>query len=84
MSQTISAHTTVPPYPSRSDKNLVKVRVIINLIERDGWRQIRQKGSHRHFRHPIKPGTVTVAGHRNEDLRPKTLADIFRQAGLKR
>jgi HicA-like toxin of HicAB toxin-antitoxin system len=43
-----------------------------------------QKGSHRHFHHPIKPGTVTVAGHRNEDLRPKTLADIFRQAGLKR
>ncbi len=62
----------------------MKVRVIIKLIERDGWRQVRQKGSHRHFHHPIKPGTVTVAGHRNEDLRPKTLADIFRQAGLKR
>jgi predicted RNA binding protein YcfA (HicA-like mRNA interferase family) len=62
----------------------VKVREIIKLIEHDGWRQVRQKGSHRHFRHPIKRGTVTVAGHRSEDLRPKTQADIFRQAGLKR
>jgi predicted RNA binding protein YcfA (HicA-like mRNA interferase family) len=62
----------------------VKVREILKLIERDGWRQVRQKGSHRHFHHPIEPGTVTVAGHRNEGLRPKTQADIFRGAGLKR
>lgn len=33
---------------------------MIKLIERDGWRQVRQKGSHRHFHHPIKRGTVTV------------------------
>jgi predicted RNA binding protein YcfA (HicA-like mRNA interferase family) len=57
---------------------------MIKLIERDGWRQVRQSGSHRQFHHPIKSGTVTVAGHRNQDLRPKTQADIFRQAGLKR
>jgi predicted RNA binding protein YcfA (HicA-like mRNA interferase family) len=56
---------------------------MIKLIERDGWRQVRQKGSHRHFHHPTKPGTVTVAGRRNEDLRPKTQATIVRQAGLK-
>jgi predicted RNA binding protein YcfA (HicA-like mRNA interferase family) len=62
----------------------VKVRAIIKLIEWDGWRQVRQKGSHRHFRHPTKPGTVTVAGHRNDDLRPEIRASIMRQAGLKR
>ncbi len=56
---------------------------MIRLIERDGWRQVRQSGSHRQFHHPIKRGTVTVAGRRNEDLRPKTQADIVRQAGLK-
>ncbi|HTA05537.1 MAG TPA: type II toxin-antitoxin system HicA family toxin, partial [Solirubrobacteraceae bacterium] len=73
------------PVRSRSsDKVYVKVRVMIKLIERDGWRQVRQSGSHRQFHHPIKSGTVTVAGHRNQDLRPKTQADIFRQAGLKR
>jgi predicted RNA binding protein YcfA (HicA-like mRNA interferase family) len=62
----------------------VKVRAIIKLIEWDGWRQVRQQGSHRQFHHPTKPGKVTVAGHRNEELRPKTRASIMRQAGLKR
>jgi predicted RNA binding protein YcfA (HicA-like mRNA interferase family) len=62
----------------------VKVRAIIKLIESDGWRQARQKGSHRQFRHPTKPGKVTVPGHPGKDLRPKTEASIMRQAGLKR
>ncbi|MGP9679119.1 type II toxin-antitoxin system HicA family toxin [Halomonas sp. AOP27-A1-41] len=28
--------------------------------EADGWELVRIKGSHHHFRHPTKPGTVTV------------------------
>ncbi|HST32376.1 MAG TPA: type II toxin-antitoxin system HicA family toxin [Solirubrobacteraceae bacterium] len=45
---------------------------------------MRQKGSHRHFHHPTKPGTVTVPGHRNGDLSPELRANILKQAGLKR
>ncbi|HWY19277.1 MAG TPA: type II toxin-antitoxin system HicA family toxin [Solirubrobacteraceae bacterium] len=62
----------------------VKVRAIIKFIEWDGWRQVRQKGSHRQFRHPAKPGKVTVSGHPSDELRPKTRASIMRPAGLKR
>jgi predicted RNA binding protein YcfA (HicA-like mRNA interferase family) len=62
----------------------VKVRAAIKLIEWDGWRQVRQKGSHRHFHHPTKPGTVTVAGPASKDLHPEIKASIMRQAGLKR
>jgi len=62
----------------------VKVSAIIKVIEADGWRQTRQQGSHRHFRHPTKRGTVTVAGHPRDDLHPKTQASIMRQAGLTR
>ena len=29
------------------------------MVERDGWIQVRQKGSPRQFHHPSKPGTVT-------------------------
>lgn len=61
----------------------VKVHAMIKRIEWDGWRQVRQTGSHRHFHHPTKRGTVTVAGQANEDLYPKTKASIMRQAGLK-
>jgi predicted RNA binding protein YcfA (HicA-like mRNA interferase family) len=62
----------------------MKVREAIELVEADGWRQIRQRGSHRHFRHPANPGTVTIAGHPREDLHPKTKASIMWQARLKR
>jgi len=39
----------------------MKVRDVIRRIESDGWRFARQRGSHRVYRHPHKPGTVTVA-----------------------
>lgn len=43
------------------------------LIEADGWLQVRQKGSHRQFHHPSKPGTVTVSGKPSVDVPPGTL-----------
>ena len=48
-----------------------KVREAIRRIEADGWTVARQKGSHRHFKHPRKPGIVTVAGKPSDDLSPK-------------
>ncbi|MBX9731354.1 MAG: type II toxin-antitoxin system HicA family toxin, partial [Sphingomonas sp.] len=38
----------------------MRSRDVINQIEVDGWAAVRQNGIHRHFRHPTKPGTVTV------------------------
>lgn len=53
------------------------------MLEADGWRLDRQTGSHRQFRHLMKPGTVTVAGRLGKDLKRGTLASILRQASLK-
>jgi predicted RNA binding protein YcfA (HicA-like mRNA interferase family) len=61
----------------------MKVRQAIKLIEADGWRLVRQRGSHRQFRHAAKPGRVTIAGNDGDDLKPGTLASILRQARLK-
>jgi len=58
------------------------VREAIDLIEEDGWVLVRQKGSHRQYHHPTKPGTVTIAGKSSLDLDPKTEKSILRQAGL--
>ncbi|MGH7951747.1 MAG: type II toxin-antitoxin system HicA family toxin [Limisphaerales bacterium] len=44
---------------------------------------MRTRGSHRQYHHATKPGTVTVAGHPGQDLHPKTLNSILKQAGLK-
>jgi predicted RNA binding protein YcfA (HicA-like mRNA interferase family) len=62
----------------------VKVSELIALVEKDGWVQVRMKGSHRQFHHPTKPGTVTVAGKPSVDIPPGTLNSALKQAGLKK
>jgi len=62
----------------------MKVRDVIRLIEKDGWRHVRTRGSHRQYQHPAKPGTVTVAGKLGLDVLPGTLNSILKQSGLKR
>jgi predicted RNA binding protein YcfA (HicA-like mRNA interferase family) len=62
----------------------MKVKELIELLEADGWYQVRMKGSHRQFHHPTKKGTVTVAGKPNVDIPPGTFNSAFKQAGLKK
>jgi predicted RNA binding protein YcfA (HicA-like mRNA interferase family) len=61
----------------------MKIRDILRAIAADGWYQVRQRGSHRQFKHPAKPGLVTVAGKPGDDVAPGTLNSILKQAGLK-
>jgi len=61
----------------------MKVKELVERIEADGWVQVRQKGSHRQFHHPTKPGTVTVSGKLSVDVPPGTCNNALRQAGLK-
>ena len=60
-----------------------KVREAIQRIERDGWYQVKSRGGHRQFRHPEKPGRVTISGRAGDDLAPGTFNSILKQAGLK-
>jgi predicted RNA binding protein YcfA (HicA-like mRNA interferase family) len=61
----------------------MKVRDLLRLLADDGWYLARARGSHQQFKHPIKLGLVTVAGHPGDDLAPGTLNSILKQAGLK-
>jgi predicted RNA binding protein YcfA (HicA-like mRNA interferase family) len=61
----------------------VKVREAIKLIESDGWFLDRTRGSHRQYKHPTKPGLVTIAGKPGDDLAPGTKNSILKQAGFK-
>ena len=62
----------------------MKIRDVIEIIEKDGWHKIYQKGSHRQYKHPEKKGRVTIAGHPADDLGPGTLDSVFKQAGIKK
>jgi len=61
----------------------MNVRAVIRLVERAGWVQVSQRGSHRQFKHPVKPGRVTIAGKLSEDIAPGTLNSVLKQAGMK-
>jgi len=62
----------------------MKVRDIIRIIKANGWYLVATKGSHQQYKHPTKPGRVTIAGHPNHDLAPGTLNSILKQARLKK
>jgi predicted RNA binding protein YcfA (HicA-like mRNA interferase family) len=57
-------------------------REIISALQRDGWAQVAQKGSHVQFKHPTKTGRVTVP-HPKRDIPLGTLKSIEKQSGLK-
>jgi predicted RNA binding protein YcfA (HicA-like mRNA interferase family) len=61
----------------------VKVKDVIKLLQKRGWEQVRMKGSHRQFKHPVKIGRVTVSGKLSDSLAPGTLSSINKQAGWK-
>ena len=63
----------------------MKTREIIRLIELDGWFEVRQKGSHRQFKHSNKKGLVTVPVHRlSSDLSMGLERSILKQAQIER
>ncbi len=61
----------------------LKVRRVIDMLKKDGWVIDRVKGDHRQFKHPTKPGTVTVSGKESDDLTSFLLSSIWKQAGWK-
>ena len=60
-------------------------RKLVRLLEDDGWFLDRTAGSHTQYRHPTKPGTVTVpaGGKMSNEVPPGTLNSVLKQARLK-
>ena len=59
----------------------MRFREVEIIVLKDGWYQVAQKGSHHQYKHPTKPGKITIPEH-NGDIHPDTVKSILRQAGL--
>ena len=60
---------------------ILKPREVVAVLEHLGFRELRQRGSHKQFRHP--DGRVTtVPMHRGRDIAPTLLRQIARDIGL--
>lgn len=57
-------------------------REVIRILKDDGWYEVGCEGDHHHFKHPSKPGKVTVT-HPVKDIPRRTLDSISRQAGVR-
>lgn len=60
----------------------MRFRDVDKILRKDGWYEVRKVGSHHHYRHPTKPGTVTVPEHGGKDIPKPLVKAIMRQAGL--
>jgi len=56
-------------------------REVIKRLKADGWYETGHEGSHVQFKHPVKPGRVTVP-HPKRDIPIGTLRSIEKQAGI--
>ena len=61
----------------------MRSREVIAALERAGWQQVRQRGSHVQFKHPQQPGRLVTVPHPNSDIPVGTLRSIEKQSGLK-
>lgn len=52
----------------------MKVREVIRLISLDSWFLVRQRGSHRQYKHPLKKGLVTISALKmSDEISPEPL-----------
>ena len=65
----------MPPVP------VLKPREVIAILARLGFEEVRQRGSHKPFRHPDGRAT-TVPVHAGRDLSPILLRRIARDVGM--
>ena len=56
-------------------------REIIKILEADGWYEVNCVGDHHQYKHPTKPGKVTIPEH-GGDINIDTVKSIKRQAGI--
>jgi predicted RNA binding protein YcfA (HicA-like mRNA interferase family) len=60
---------------------VLKPREVVALLEGHGFTEVRQRGSHKQFRH-VDGRSTTVPFHASRDIAPTLLRKIARDIGL--
>jgi predicted RNA binding protein YcfA (HicA-like mRNA interferase family) len=61
----------------------VKYNELFRLLEKDGWFEVRQKGSHVIMQHPTKTDQLTVPNHSGKEVKKGLLIAILKKANIK-
>ena len=60
---------------------VIKPKELVRLLHKLDYLEVRQTGSHKHFKKPESGNLVTVPFH-NKDINQTTLRSIIKQANL--
>ena len=60
----------------------MRFREMDKILKADGWYEVKQVGSHHQYKHPTKPGKITVPEHGGKDINLTVAKKILKQAGL--
>ncbi len=61
----------------------MKYNELFRLLKKDGWIEIRQKGSHVIMKHTVKEEQLTVPYHAGKEVKKGLLTAILKQANIK-
>ncbi len=61
----------------------MKYNELFRLLKKDGWFEVRQKGSHIIMKHPAKSEQLTVPNHSGKEVKKGLLTAILKQANIK-
>jgi predicted RNA binding protein YcfA (HicA-like mRNA interferase family) len=61
----------------------VKYNELFRILKKDGWFEVRQKGSHVIMQHHIKPEQLIVPYHAGKEVKKGLLTSILKQANIK-
>lgn len=60
----------------------MKSSELLRLLKKEGWYEVRQKGSHIIMKHPVKPDMIAVPFHASKEMKTGTLQAILKAAGI--
>ncbi|PKP40426.1 MAG: addiction module toxin, HicA family [Bacteroidetes bacterium HGW-Bacteroidetes-13] len=61
----------------------MKSSELLRIMKKDGWYEVRQKGSHVIMQHPTKPNIIPVPFHASKEMKKGTLQAILKLAEIK-
>lgn len=61
----------------------MKYSDLFRLLKKDGWFEVRQKGSHVILQHPIKSKQLTAPFHAGKEVKKGLLKALLKQADIK-
>lgn len=61
----------------------MKYNELFKILKKDGWFEVRRKGSHVIMQHPVKHEQLTVPYHAGKEVKKGLLTAILKQANIK-